>query len=542
MFFKQVSKNWILSALSLGAFQCLFAQSLSAHELQFELDEQRKLSEIQFPNGSIHRVSYDRDGKVAENSRTGLGRIEYHRHPKLGFLQGKSYFNSEGKLDRTESYEYDDQARLVTLRQTLAEPTEGLSGDRVFRFFYDGNLPSGAVLPGQVGRLTAVLGPDFIKTMEYAEGERIQSVTMEFPGWNQMTRQFEYDHSGRMREARLISEGAVTTSKVENYEWDASDRISKILFNGNPFATFGEGLENSVQLPNGDQISWIQDPVTQQVSGYEGQIAGVPVSQKWHRAAASGQIQSESLEVSGSVHQRDYHYSAQGLLSGESTTSGATKYFHDDAGLIHSWTDGDQKSLVESHDGNWAVEKGKQTQAYLLDSMGRVIYKQGRYFEYGPSGRVEKLTLPGQDPVFYSYDELGNRILKRTKARILEAYWGDVVIQDSRVMQPVRVRGLVVGVMQNNHFVPIASDRTGKAILGQDQCVDLATSYGERKSRPSECSSVLDSATHGFDSDLDAYRMGVRDYDSKMKRFLTPDPFFFENPQMCLSRPFECNL
>jgi RHS repeat-associated protein len=49
-------------------------------------------------------------------------------------------------------------------------------------------------------------------------------------------------------------------------------------------------------------------------------------------------------------------------------------------------------------------------------------------------------------------------------------------------------------------------------------------------------------ASLGYDSDLRAYRMGLRYCDPMLKRFLTPDPFFLDHLEECLKSPVQCNL
>lgn len=58
---------------------------------------------------------------------------------------------------------------------------------------------------------------------------------------------------------------------------------------------------------------------------------------------------------------------------------------------------------------------------------------------------------------------------------------------------------------------------------------------------------VLDRATlelgeQARDPDLDLVRMGVRDYDAKLGQFLTPDPSYFQNLDLCQSSPLQCSL
>lgn len=66
--------------------------------------------------------------------------------------------------------------------------------------------------------------------------------------------------------------------------------------------------------------------------------------------------------------------------------------------------------------------------------------------------------------------------------------------------------------------------------------------FGDRASRSAEASRVLDYALKGYDGDIEAVRMGRRYYDPVAKRFLTPDGFFFEQPEKVVGSPIEGNL
>ncbi len=69
------------------------------------------------------------------------------------------------------------------------------------------------------------------------------------------------------------------------------------------------------------------------------------------------------------------------------------------------------------------------------------------------------------------------------------------------------------------------------------------TAYGEKKGEwKNPHASVLEYAAQGYDADLQAYRMEQRDYDPKLKRFMTPDPLFLESAEKCLESPLECSL
>jgi RHS repeat-associated protein len=53
---------------------------------------------------------------------------------------------------------------------------------------------------------------------------------------------------------------------------------------------------------------------------------------------------------------------------------------------------------------------------------------------------------------------------------------------------------------------------------------------------------AIDYATKGWDADLGVVRMGVRDYDPLLSRFLQPDPLFLENLGKSVDSPVEANL
>jgi RHS repeat-associated protein len=132
--------------------------------------------------------------------------------------------------------------------------------------------------------------------------------------------------------------------------------------------------------------------------------------------------------------------------------------------------------------------------------------------------------------------------MKMEGDQIVEAYFGSIVLTSNAIYNPIQMNGVSVGVLENSQFVALASDFRGSRLEGQSGKLSVASSYGERKEPRGNYSQVIDYVSQGYDPDLQAYRMEQRDYHPQLKRFLTPDPLFLEDPEQCVDSPHECNL
>jgi RHS repeat-associated protein len=187
-----------------------------------------------------------------------------------------------------------------------------------------------------------------------------------------------------------------------------------------------------------------------------------------------------------------------------------------------------------------------ETQAYEKDGFGRLVRMGNRKMTYGPSGRVETVSTDAGKSTFFGYDENQIRIYKKKEGNFVEAYPHDIVLTNDNLVEPLQVGGVYLGaiVLKDGQarFEPFFADIRGSLIEPGAGLPNLPSPYGERAGARSPLSSTIDYATTGYDADLDSYRMGHRDYNPTIGQFLTPDPLFLENPEMCLKSPVECNL
>ena len=185
----------------------------------------------------------------------------------------------------------------------------------------------------------------------------------------------------------------------------------------------------------------------------------------------------------------------------------------------------------------------RSSPALIVSSKYRPLYRWNRISNlvYGPNGRLEYLKA-GEKKIRYGYDQDGVRLIKAVDDHVKEIYLGDFVITDGGIIGSVKIGGIAVGVARGNHFKRINFDVRGTALEDDAHVVSAISAYGTRSGHRNSESPVIDFAAVGYDSDLKVYRMASRDYDPVLKRFLTPDTLFLEDPELCVHSPKECNL
>ena len=218
------------------------------------------------------------------------------------------------------------------------------------------------------------------------------------------------------------------------------------------------------------------------------------------------------------------------------SAAGTYTYTFDPSGLVTSvGTNGAAYNVARQGD---TLSAGSSR--YRFDALGRVDAIDDLALAYGPDGQVDHATNGGRTTSFV-YDEEGHRILKKVNGAPTTAYVDESTISETELAEPVKVGGRVIGLLRNGQFTMVATDTRGTALADGNGAQRLPSPFGARPVH-ADVAAIIDYAEHGFDTDLGVNRMGVRDYDARIARFLSPDPLFLEHPEKCIESPVECSL
>jgi RHS repeat-associated protein len=172
--------------------------------------------------------------------------------------------------------------------------------------------------------------------------------------------------------------------------------------------------------------------------------------------------------------------------------------------------------------------------------LGRTIKKGDLDLAYSPSGHLARAER-GNSVWSFIYDEVGQRLAKESSDGFVAGYFDEGYVDSAGLTQPFQLAGTIVGVIQSGTFRLLPIDLRGTVTGEADGTATIASPFGDRAVHP-EISAAMDYVSKGFDADLGVMRMGVRDYDPNISRFLTPDPLFLGNPDKCMDSPVECDL
>jgi RHS repeat-associated protein len=522
----------------------------------FEYDALGRLIKVIMPGSDpqkvIHQVRYDVLGRIKEVDRTHIEKISFNYLLGTELVESKSFLGTDSVLIRTENYKYDSAGRVIEQVQTIpSKSLLSLSESRRFEFFYDGKLPSGETLPDQLGRLTAIRAPEFSKTFRYQKDGRLEKGELHIPNWKSVSQSIEYQPDGTTRrkitEYRnnphvLIEKGVKVT---QEFETDSIGRLGELRINVAPVAKFQYdpySTLNKIEFQNGDHFSFGFDKITQRMRTFGGSKGGYKFGNAW-KLSDRGLIEEERFMFSNQSLNRVYGYTDHKLLSKDSDEKGQTEYNYDSSGMLKQTTGQSGEQKIISNEGKWLLLNGSSQLNYNVDRLGRLASKPNTKLIYGPSGRVERIQRKEKSDVTYVYDEEGKRVFKKIGEDFIEGYFGNIVFTGDTIFQPIGLGGTALGILENDQFKVLPTDFRGSVLTAQNETsASFVSPYGERKEGRGAYSTTIDYVSQGYDPDLQAYRMDHRDYDPKLKRFLTPDPLFFENPHRCLESPIECNV
>lgn len=517
---------------------------------QYTHDSLGRIVQITFPDNSKQTVTYDQDlGAISRVERENIGAIEYSYNLATTLLSQKRRYDRLGVLQLREDYTYDLIGRVLTkiLTQVNSDGTDGSS--TTYTYSYDGLNLSAPERVGQEGFLTGVSSSAYSKSFVYRPDGKILRSTVSIPGFREFKAEFTYLSHGAV-ESRIQTVKNLTTNGVEsNYtlmnEYDRFGNILRLKHNGNFFAHFlydEFGQVSNIDLVGKKTIHYSYDDLTRESRNYDESYNGKTIfNQSWNYNNR-GLIGSDLFKIDTREIAKNYAYSPRGFLSAMNRTDSdgpglLTGHSYDSNGLMSSESK-DGTNISHTIGLNQWIINGV---VYDIDTLGRVVKKDNRIFTYGENGRISHVSGSGVNEADYVYDEENNPILKIYKFGKIAVYLGDNAYVDDNFYEPMKVGNRIVGYFNNGVFVSSSQDHLNTNVVDENGVVNLATPYGERNSR-SDVNEVLDFTLKGFDSDIDAVRMGHRYYDPMAKRFYSADEFFLENSEKVVNSPIEGNL
>jgi RHS repeat-associated protein len=520
----------------------------AGNQYTYQNDSLGRLTNITFPGGDTQTMSYDNTtGFIASITRTNMGSITYTYDNATNLLSEKRRFGKTGLLENLTAHQYDNISRLTTRTHTNYDASGTLLDTAVYDFLYDGNYYNLAADSTQLGHLTAIRGPKFIKEMSYTQDELIKEFHLTIDAKKRLTKTTNY-FSQRAIESESYTLTDLTTnttllSRTIEREYDPiHGKLNLVTLNSIPLYNyhFNDLQEITGATYNGNFLSFNRDASTRKLH----EISENGMGRGW-TFNNRNLIDTMDLDFGGRTVSKTFGYSDNKYLNAlTQIDSGAPDLNMDFSyaidGIINSVTKDGTITAHERFTDHWQLG----SEQYPLDHVGRVTSKHTKSYTYGATGRISMAASGATNLATYFYDEENNPIVKIYANNDLEFYFENSVIKNADYFTPITIEGMnhTIGYFKNTTFHKVDTDHLGTLLRDKDNLVNLATPYGERSTRTPEDHQTMDFTLKGFDSEIGAVRMGRRYYDSEAKRFLTPDGYFLENYDKILESPVEGNL
>jgi RHS repeat-associated protein len=500
---------------------------------RYSYDALGRLVRLDTPDGA-HTVVFDGFGRHERVVREGIGSVTYAYSPTTGLLSRKQRLDASGAVTDASETSYDPIGRPIQVAQTAASVSSNLSFD------YDGQLDTTTVA-GQLGRLTRVRGDGWERRELFDPLGRPYEENTKLTAWRDVTCDKTYRADGSVaKNVVTISDakGRATFASTKETVLDDLGRVHALHVDGAVLYTLSYDSEDRLaraDFTSGEAITFDYDPVTHHRRGHRVEAPDASGGVHWDHDPR-GLITAETYVHGATETRRDYEYDGRGAVTRAATASDVATYSYTASGLPDSTSDHLGARSVHRVSGTLLVGGVP----YTWDVAGRLIGKGDLTFEYGANGQLAHASRPGRQ-IDYVYDDDNLRLLKRVDGIPVRAEVAGGVLTEDHFVELVVVGGIVAGVLDNGQFTALLTDPRGTPFAALDGTPNLASPFGVRESHLG-LAEVIDYARLGWDPDLDVVRMGVRDYDPRLGQFLTPDPLYLENLEMCQGSPLQCSL
>jgi len=496
-----------------------------------------RLRDVVLPGNVHHRRDYDGHGRVSSVRRDGVASIAWSYAPVTGLVASQTFSSPAGALLRQVAYGYDAIGRKTS--ETHTDLSSTLS--QTYRFFWDGASPAAPSAVGLRGFVTGVSGDGFTKQFDYRPDGLLAHRAASIAGWRTVDTTLDYFDDGTIRTKTTLvkdSGGQVLSTQVERFAVDAWGRVQSLQLNGAPAASFSydvNGQLASVAFGAGGSASISYEPLTRVEVGISEAGTGWSSSTSV-RYDNRGLPESESISVGATSLSRAYGYSPQRFLSASSDAQSSYSYGFDPVGLSTFVQKGTARTQM--------VQSGAQVSVgpvtYGFDALGRVTDKGDLHLTYGPNGQISQAQRSANVWTFIA-DESGHRLAKLVGGQPVYGAFDEGYLDAGGLTEPLVLSGMVVGIIRSGTARPLPLDTRGTLLGDSDGTPRIASPFGARDVHP-DLAPAIDYVRQGYDADLGVLRMGVRDYDPALNRFLTPDPLFLEQPERCGGELADCNL
>jgi RHS repeat-associated protein len=511
-------------------------QDASGAVTHFYYDALDRLREVDLADGTRHTVHFDGHGRVDTVARGGIATV-VTAYDVNGRIASKTWQTPGGAAVRTVAFAYDSAGRC-----TLRTHTDVATGHtQTFQFYYDGATPSAPTAIVDRGFLSAVAGNGWSKLLGYRPDGSVSTRSLTLNGWRTVQAQLSYFDDGTVRDhltTVLDATGTPLSTTDLAIQVDANGRLTATTLGGANLATYaydGNGLLVSATFTGGAKLAFRYDGTTRRHVGLD-QTSPLFSSSTTVALNNRGFLDTESIVIGATSLSRTHGYAPAGYLTSASDSSSSYGYGYDPTGLISRIdTNGVSMPLVRS---GATLTAGSTT--YTFDSLGRVVQAGTLALSYGPDGQLASAARGATTWTFLD-DENGVRLAKQSGGAFVAAYLEEGVLDSTGLSQPVSAGGMLAGAIVNGTFKLVSADSRGTVLADTTGTARIPSPYGDRAQHPDLATSV-DYAQQGYDADLGTMRMGVRDYDPHIHRFLTPDPLYLEEPTRCQESPVDCNL
>jgi RHS repeat-associated protein len=480
----------------------------------YDYDDMQRLKRVVMPSGKSLRVEYDDLGRVGSIHSSAVGSLHKAYNDK-GLLSEKIRRDASGSEVFRWVYKYDEKARLIYKIATAQ------GKNLAFTYSYDGNMPNGSVVENQLGYLSSVTADSYHKTFVYDLKGRLQQKTIKIPSESlTLIKEMSYDALDRITKLSVQGVFAQQSTSYElAYQYDELGRQKSFSTGREQLRLAYNALNQIEELSGAESFRYQLDEKTGRLLGFS--YSGARPLEYRQNFSSFAEVEEELFASPQTQAKHAYTYTQRGFLESADLPGGNE--------LFSYASDGYFAPEVGALAGFDYQPKGH----YQFDGIGRLIRRGPMALSYGPHGQATVITSD-KDSFEILYDEQDLPLVIKKNGSLYRFSLDNTTYVDGHWIEPLKLAHHVVGWLKNGSFEAKTYDFRG-TLIGEKP----SSPYGKRNLTQTR---VMDYAGHPSIPELGLVAMGVRLYDPQLGQFISPDPYFLENPEACLGSPLECNL